>query len=57
MRGRTSLVVAHRLATIADADRILLLDKGRLLEQGTHTELLAQGGRYAQLAELQGLGS
>lgn len=53
MQGRTTLVIAHRLATIRDADRILVLDKGRLIDQGTHDELVQKGGRYAELARLQ----
>jgi ATP-binding cassette, subfamily B, bacterial len=53
MEGRTTLVIAHRLATIRDADRILVLDKGRLIDQGTHDELIRRGGRYAELARLQ----
>ncbi len=53
LEGRTSLVIAHRLSTILDADRILVLHKGELREQGTHAELLARGGIYARLYELQ----
>jgi ATP-binding cassette, subfamily B, multidrug efflux pump len=53
MRGRTSLVIAHRLSTVQHADRILVLHHGELREQGTHVELLRQGGLYARLYELQ----
>ena len=53
MKGRTTLVVAHRLATVQQADRIFVLDHGKLVEQGTHTELVARGGVYARLAALQ----
>ena len=53
MKGRTTLVVAHRLATVQQADRILVLDHGQLVEQGTHHELVAKGGVYARLAALQ----
>jgi ATP-binding cassette subfamily B protein len=47
--GRTTLVVAHRLSTIADADQILVIRRGRIVESGTHSELLAAGGEYASL--------
>ena len=57
LAGRTSLVIAHRLSTIQRADRILVLHKGCLKEQGTHQELLAQGGLYRRLYELQYQGS
>jgi ATP-binding cassette, subfamily B, bacterial len=53
MAGRTTLVIAHRLATVLDCDRILVMDQGRIVEQGTHASLVAAGGLYARLAELQ----
>lgn len=53
MKGRTSLVIAHRLSTILAADKILVLNQGELVEQGTHPQLLAQGGLYASLYETQ----
>ena len=53
MQGRTTLVIAHRLATVQRADCIWVLDKGRLVEQGTHDELIQRGGLYASLAALQ----
>jgi ATP-binding cassette subfamily B protein len=56
MRGRTSLVIAHRLSTIQDVDRIVVLHRGRVREVGTHADLLARGGIYARLYQLQYLG-
>lgn len=51
--GRTTLVIAHRLSTVMNADQILVMDSGRIVERGSHTQLLAQGGRYAQMWRLQ----
>lgn len=51
--GRTTLVIAHRLSTVRDADKILVMDKGKVVDEGTHDELLARGGIYADLYELQ----
>jgi len=52
-RGRTTLVIAHRLSTVMDADQILVLDHGRIVERGSHRELLATGGEYARMWALQ----
>lgn len=53
MAGRTSIVVAHRLSTVQGADRIVVIHRGEKVEEGTHGELLAQGGIYARLYQLQ----
>jgi len=53
MKGRTTFVIAHRLATIRNADHILVLDKGHVVESGTFDELVAQNGRFAALAQAQ----
>jgi ATP-binding cassette, subfamily B, bacterial MsbA len=55
MKGRSTLVIAHRLATVRNADLIAVIDEGRVVEQGSHRELLAQGGLYANLSRLQGM--
>lgn len=56
MRGRTSFVIAHRLSTIAHADRIVVLEAGRIIETGTHASLIARSGLYRQMVEIQTLG-
>ena len=53
MEGRTTIVIAHRLATVLSADRILVVDQGRIVEEGAHADLVASGGLYARLARLQ----
>ena len=55
LRGRTAIIIAHRLSTIKSVDRILVLHKGELVEEGTHERLLQQGGLYRQLYEMQAL--
>ena len=52
-QGRTTLVIAHRLSTVREADKIVVLDKGRVVEEGTHDALIAKGGLYAALHALQ----
>jgi len=52
-RNKTALVIAHRLSTVVDAHQILVMEQGRILERGTHAELLARGGRYADMWRLQ----
>ena len=49
MKGRTSLIIAHRLSTIRDADQIIVMDQGRIIEQGSHDELIRKNGKYRQL--------
>ena len=54
--GRTCLIISHRFSTVRMADRIVVLDEGRVAEQGSHADLVARGGRYAALFELQAAG-
>jgi ATP-binding cassette subfamily B (MDR/TAP) protein 1 len=56
MKGRTTIAVAHRLKTIVDASKILVFDRGRIVEQGTHHELMQLRGKYWQMARLQMVG-
>ena len=53
MRQRTSIIVSHRISTVRDADRIFVLDEGRIVERGTHERLVVAGGLYAELYETQ----
>ncbi len=53
MEGRTTLVIAHRLSTVENADRIVVMHDGRVVETGTHAELIAKGGHYAALHRMQ----
>jgi subfamily B ATP-binding cassette protein MsbA len=53
MKGRTTLVIAHRLSTVQNADKIVVMDEGKVVEEGSHSELLASGGAYAALYQMQ----
>ena len=51
--GRTTIIIAHRLSTVQDCDEIIVMDQGRVVEQGTHDELIRRGGRYTELLQMQ----
>jgi ABC-type multidrug transport system fused ATPase/permease subunit len=53
LKGRTAFVIAHRVGTIRNADQIIVVDRGRIVEQGTHDELLEKGGAYRQIYDVQ----
>ncbi len=53
MHGKTSIIIAHRISTIKNADKIIVLDQGKIIEQGTHQELLAKAGVYAEMYDNQ----
>ena len=55
MKSRTSIVIAHRLSTIQNADEILVINEGKIVERGTHTELMSKDGIYQKLTDMQGL--
>ena len=53
MKGKTALIIAHRLSTISSLDRLIVMDDGKIVEEGTHKELLEKNGRYARLWKMQ----